>query len=108
MKFLTLIFSIYLLALSIVPCSDAFNAGQNDKENVTFSAAHDHSTENADFCSSFCICNCCTSPVISKFQAYHLPIPIIKIFPEQKFPIRKLSFISVYTGNTWHPPQITA
>ena len=108
MKFLTLIFSFYLLALSIVPCSDAFNSGQTNKETITFSASHDHPTDTADFCSSFCICNCCTSPVISKSHASYLAIPAIKILPEQKFVLRKLSFISVYTGNVWHPPQFTA
>ena len=108
MKFLTLIFSFYLLALSIVPCSDAFNSGQTNKETITFSASHDHPAEAADFCSSFCICNCCTSPVISKPHASYLKIPAVKILSLQKFELRKLSFIAVYTGNVWHPPQITA
>lgn len=108
MKFFTLIFSFYLLALSIVPCSDAFNSGQKDLKTITFSASDDHSTDADDFCTSFCICNCCTSPVISKFQASYLAIPALKILPEQKFALRKLSFIPVYTGNVWHPPQINA
>lgn len=108
MKFFTLIFSFYLLALSVVPCSDSFNAGQNNQNEKTFSASHSHSTDSTDFCSSLCICNCCSSPVIAKFQATSITITKITILPQVNFPLRELSFVSTYTGNVWHPPQIIA
>ena len=60
MKFIALLFSVYFLALSYMPCSD-----QNDCEYAgaksELIADSDHSSHDADseHCSPFCICACC-------------------------------------------------
>lgn len=106
MRMFTLLFCIYLLALSVVPCSDTFMAGQSDKESITFSASHNHTSDNTDFCSPFCICNCCSSPVMSKFKASYTTFTKITFVSQLDFPVRELSFISKYAGVIWNPPQI--
>jgi hypothetical protein len=63
MKFFCYIFSLYFLALSIVPCTDihAMN-GSESAELASFSTdSHENCPhENgSDFCSPFCVCSCC-------------------------------------------------
>ena len=58
MKLITLILSIYFLALNVVPCSDAGNV-KDDSQVVTvidFDGDHD---QDCDLCSPFCQCHCC-------------------------------------------------
>tara|TARA_B100000809_G_scaffold110921_2_gene109489 strand:+ start:19143 stop:19469 length:327 start_codon:yes stop_codon:yes gene_type:complete len=77
MKHLTILLSIYILALSFVTCSDAVASTLHD-ENVTEFAQdidhgdHSHSQE-VDFCSPFCSCQCCQVTVdVFPFHAYTL------------------------------------
>ena len=58
MKFIALILSIYITALTAMPCVDnhAIDNVSNTYELSTQN--HDH-TSDVDLCSPFCFCNCC-------------------------------------------------
>lgn len=107
MKLFSIIVSIYIVALSCLPCADLevdslahtttnFSANHND---------HSHDKEN-DLCSPFCICSCCGSQIVSLFQtdAINFPIPLKSI--KTQLPTYKSVFASNFYGSIWQPPQI--
>jgi len=57
-KFLTIILSLYFLALNVVPCSDSAQANDDaqDVSVVDFDGDHD---QDLELCSPFCQCHCC-------------------------------------------------
>ena len=57
MKFITIILSLLILALSIKPCSDGNNAEDQHQDEI--SANHNHQNDSDDSCPLTCICNCC-------------------------------------------------
>lgn len=108
MKFFTLIFSIYLLAISMLPCGDANNECNTTAPQTETTQNHSHKTDHNDVCSPFCICSCCST--VANFS-----IPESRVIEEktvfaeiQKFPIRDFNFVSNYYGNIWQPPKINA
>lgn len=112
MIFLTKILAVYMLALSLVPCSDGGGGlvtlvnHFSDVEH-SIDADHDHSNDcGDDLCSPFCICSCCSSaldiPIKLPFQLKSLP-------PK---PIEKPSFFSSFIPTSfnhsiWQPPKFS-
>lgn len=105
-KVLTLIFSFYLLALAVMPCSDKDNCQYQSADQSTFATTdhsdHDSDTEN---CSPFCMCACCGQFFSSPFSHYslslHVPVSL------EKFPVYKASFVSEVYLSIWQPPKIS-
>ena len=108
MRLFAYIFSIYILALSVVPCSDASN---DCKSNTTVSErieAHNHNSDHNDFCSPFCTCTCCSTTASLKFTPYKFRIPKPIATSKITYPVRDFSFVSNYCGKIWQPPKINA
>lgn len=115
MKWLTVIWAIFVLALNLVPCSDAYNSC-----NVTVSSghtaqkdeqatAHAHDTDHDDTCSPFCTCACCGM----SFTDLCIKIPTTtpdrnNTYFQKKFVVRNIAFQSSFFGNIWQPPRISA
>ena len=64
MKHLSIILSVYLLALAIIPCVDGvvMEAGHDETHvHVEFdgSDGHNHEHDGDDDCSPLCACSCC-------------------------------------------------
>jgi len=55
------IFSFYLLALALMPCSDGGHEGKTSYEASQVALAEDHPEPccDFDFCSPLCPCDCC-------------------------------------------------
>lgn len=58
MKILALILSVYVIALTAMPCSDD---GVVDNKSLNIEVVQQSQThsEDIDLCSPFCFCNCC-------------------------------------------------
>jgi hypothetical protein len=105
-KVLTLLFSFYLLALAVMPCSDKDDCKYPSGEQTTFATTdhsdHDNDTEN---CSPFCMCACCGQSFSSPFSHYslslHVPVSL------EKFPVYNASFVSEVYLSIWQPPKIS-
>ncbi|HMV08088.1 MAG TPA: hypothetical protein PK325_01335 [Cyclobacteriaceae bacterium] len=64
MKIRALVFTLYLLALALYPCSDAETcADDSDSRAKVELASHDHSQDESDQCTPFCICACCSATI---------------------------------------------
>jgi hypothetical protein len=81
-KVFTLIFSFYLLALAVMPCSDKDDCKYLSADQSTFTTT-DHSDHDSDteHCSPFCMCACCGQTFTSQF------------YPLQFLPTSRSSFI---------------
>ena len=103
MRIIPFILSIYVLALSIIPCSDSITCSDDDY-NVELSQT-EHSinhSDHHDFCTPFCTCACCGTLVSA---------PSTDLIDEVKtsasgtyiFPYR-FNYFFEYTEGIWHPP----
>lgn len=57
MKLLSIILSIYLIGLTVVPCEDDVNKEEISIEQVSNLGSQQET--GADLCSPFCQCHCC-------------------------------------------------
>lgn len=106
MRFLVLIFSFYLLAISVLPCSDAHNDCNNSKSKTELVQTHDHEKDANDFCSPFCNCNCCSTVAVFSHNNSYQKTSIPDLINSEKFPSFDFLFVSNYNGNIWQPPRI--
>lgn len=60
MKTIAALFSIFLLALTLVPCTDVVGEPHEEEATVHAPHHHDHDHEGeTDDCSPLCQCQCC-------------------------------------------------
>jgi len=60
-----IILAIYIAALSVYPCSDPYTCKdelQKGEQMVSVSD-HEHSDQEQDVCTPFCICSCCAAHI---------------------------------------------
>jgi hypothetical protein len=108
MKFLSLILSIAILAVSFVPCTDNLPAKDDNilKKEITSSdkSSKDHNN-TSDNCSPFCTCSCCAA------TAFYSPLsktqPIKVIFKSEKYPLYNISFRTEVYYSIWQPPKLS-
>ncbi len=67
LKLFTIILSIYVTCLALVPCSDFENIQSGQELSVEATHDHDHPDNCNDSCTPFCMCACChTNVVVNK------------------------------------------
>ena len=107
MKFLNIILSIYLVALSCLPCADmeVNSAGHSLVAHQLEQDSHSHDKEN-DLCSPFCVCNCCGSQIVSFFKVETVSFTVVSKSIKTQLPTYKSILTSNFYGSIWQPPQI--
>ncbi len=109
MKLLNYILSIYLIALSCLPCADMEVSSAAHKV-VEISSNHDEKSHNHDkendLCSPFCSCNCCGSQIVSYFKVSNFSFAIVSKNIKTQLPSYTSKFASNFYGSIWQPPQI--
>ena len=105
MKFVTIILSLIILLLSVIPCSDGQNIEDQHQDEI--SVNHNHQEDSDDSCPVTCICNCCgmsiTYEPIKSFSLieYHkISTELITTYQ----PIYRFDFLS----NIWHPHKLNS
>jgi hypothetical protein len=97
MKFLTFIMSIFILALSIVPCADVDASSLKEKSKIETPVSENTQHNNmSDGCGPFCSCNCCvgfTKPEIFQIN------PLITIILDITYP-----YIEKKKSSNTYPP----
>ncbi|MEZ0005863.1 hypothetical protein ABH942_001220 [Flavobacterium sp. 28YEA47A] len=100
--FLTSFLSVYLLVLMILPCNDVH--AQLQTTSSTQISQFQNEQHHEDFCSPFCICACCTTPIVMQsaivFEVPHFDNSYTKT-PSFYKPV-----ISSFFGSIWQPPQL--
>ncbi|MGY0392202.1 DUF6660 family protein [Bizionia sp. KMM 8389] len=88
MKFVTIIFSIYVLALNIIPCEDTIVVSNDVEVAITQLEIDHHEHQEVDMCSPFCICQCCQIN-ITQFQFYSVQFYLENITTQDFFYLNK-------------------
>ncbi|AZA87613.1 hypothetical protein EG349_12835 [Chryseobacterium shandongense] len=108
MKIFVILFSIYFLALSVMPCTDACDINISNSSKSEFTKISNDQTNYKDVCSPFCSCACCHTVVNFTFQSFKISETKPSFGKQQKFPLWAFNFISSYHGHIWQPPKINA
>lgn len=106
MKVFVFIFSFYLLAISLLPCSDAHNECNDSKSKTELVQNHNHQDDANDFCSPFCNCNCCSTITAFSYHNVDQRPSQPGLIKSDKFSTTDFLFVSSYNGNIWQPPRI--
>ncbi|WP_220761415.1 DUF6660 family protein [Flavobacterium sp. UMI-01] len=107
MKILRIILSIYIIALSCMPCADAAY-GIEEKNHIVQSdenSASDHHLE--DNCSPFCVCSCCHCMGLYKFNDFTKDLLTINLFVERNTVAYTTTLFSNFQNAIWQPPQLS-
>lgn len=105
-KWITIILSVYLLALSNMPCADMeVNSAAHKIAQFSSEANHSHDKQN-DLCSPFCVCNCCGAQVLSYQNHIIFDFPVAFSLISIQLPTYNSVFASNFYGSIWQPPQI--
>jgi len=105
-KLFTLIFSFYLLALAVLPCSDKEDCKYMGSEQTTFSTTdHSDHEQDTEHCSPFCMCACCGQTC--GFIYYQTDLGLNFPTTSQKIVVYQSSFVSEVSFSIWQPPKIS-
>ena len=104
MKFVALLISIYVLYMVSVPCIDGASCMTNTHADHTSHHEEPADHNDADGCSPFCICTCCSVTVI--LTAFHFEsdpsyTPVIENIPLNQ------GLTSTFFQHIWQPPKIS-
>ena len=113
MKGIIKILTIYLIALSFVPCGDG-GGGIVEIINHLFDIEHQHISDHEhhsrncgdDDCSPFCVCICCSIAInvpeeITKFRPFTL-----WCFNERPTNLSNI-YSFTFSSSIWHPPTFS-
>ncbi|KXK18225.1 MAG: hypothetical protein UZ08_BCD001001973 [Candidatus Parvibacillus calidus] len=106
MKILVILFSIYFLALSIMPCEDIHHSESHSDELTEISCCTHNDQDHSDFCSPFCNCCCCGTLTAFKTSEYIYPTFFFETHFSKYFIVRDITFVSSFNANIWQPPRI--
>lgn len=86
----------------ILPCNDTH--AQTETSSVTQVSNVENVQHHKDFCTPFCICSCCTTPIIIQTTTT-FEVSFFENFNTQT-PIFYKSITSNFYGSIWQPPQL--
>ncbi len=103
MKILAYILSFYITFLQVIPCVDHLEDNCMQTYQVSQLNNDSQSQHSSDYCSPFCTCNCCSSPIIHQVHNIHF-----ECFTYSKK--HTTNFIPVHINelstSIWQPPKI--
>lgn len=102
MKILTFILSLYVLVLTAIPCVDVPKDNSMSKYELT-NTSSDHHENDTDYCSPFCTCDCCVSPIINNSTIHFTCTPIA----QELITEYHNSLVSSLFAIIWQPPKFS-
>lgn len=104
MKLLNILFSIYLIALSAIPCTDVSAAEHQEEMHMEITHSEEDHSDCEDTCAPFCTCSCCGITM-----AFFYP-ETISLAPGFSYEQKNTAFIlpafSSFNHSIWQPPKI--
>jgi hypothetical protein len=85
-----------------MPCADGY-ACSDEVTEATTATNTEHSSEEEDFCSPFCVCACCAQSAWTSHLSYEIEIALIN----QQIFVYTLSNFSSQIQNIWQPPKLS-
>ena len=103
MKFVTIILSLFILALAIQPCADV--KAENKTKQYQAKAIHEHENDCDHDCPITCVCNCCGMPITYQAIITYNLVLNNQISTETKL-VHQKNYIFSYHSNIWQPPKL--
>lgn len=101
MKSISSILAFLIFIMAIMPCSDGHTC---DEEGQEIALDHNHSEDEKDHCSPFCVCSCCGMKI--NFQDTSNFVSSTTVLNSSY----KFSYSSLYSfsfnQSIWHPPAV--
>lgn len=101
-RLLAFILSLYVSFLITIPCVECHDEYKLAKTEIAHVAGRSHNQE-ADHCSPFCTCTCCSTPVIYLAKAIQLCCYTMHLQPYKEY---RISEVNAPTFSIWQPPQL--
>ncbi len=102
MKILSYIFSIGILILSVIPCEDKlYEPIPIQIMGANHQAPLDSHQHNVDYCSPFCVCNCCQSQVYTS----NTHEATLDALPSDRITIYNINYTSIQLFDFHLPPK---
>jgi len=100
------IFALYIVFMTVYPCNDQNTCADERKAGVAFvdTANHNHTSEEQDFCTPFCICSCCAAHV-QLTSLFNQEFSIFAHNTKQRFLYFERS-VSNTSHSVWQPPKV--
>ena len=103
-KIIAFIFSLYILLLSGMPCTDAQDCNLPTTTQVSATQSHDNHQHETEHCPPLCHCSCC-SVAVSKMPllafTYVKPTFVVK----ENFSFYKSHHLTGFLEAVWQPPK---
>ncbi len=108
MKNFWFIFSIFLLSLSVYPCSENDNCEKKTKSEVSKNNNSQNQQQEAEHCTPFCTCSHCPASVFFiHIITYNLKKKVI-LFQEKKLiSFYNYTYTKTISDKIWQPPKIS-
>ena len=108
MKKFWLLFSILILTLSVLPCSDAIECNDKTKVEITQQENHEKHNHNSEQCPPFCSCACC-GVQLANFENELMFFKENNIFSflKEKISSYQTIYIQKLADKIWQPPKIS-
>ena len=113
MKLFSLILTVYIFCLAIMPCSDihlVLNEVEHSAAYHSDHESHDHNQNKEQHCSPFCTCTCCHTLINFEFGNKDI-IPVklfVQISTDDNTFLYYDSPSSTYRNTIWQPPKVNA
>lgn len=106
MKIFCFTFIVYIVVLSVQPCQD-FLAAFDDGDKVNAEVAHvsELPAEEADDCSPFCICSCCSHAVADRCVFRSIAADTVIATTELKPNTYRNPYTNGFHTSIWQPPK---
>jgi hypothetical protein len=103
MKIFACILSLYVVALTAIPCIDATEDMMLQHTDQTHQTTNEHQNDTGH-CSPFCTCYCCASPII--YQACTAYISGI-LLSQKHHAGYSTACVSSLPDTIWQPPKLS-
>jgi hypothetical protein len=105
-RIITIIFSFYILILSLLPCGDKSDCKDNSASHIEYGTTdHSDHPQDSETCSPFCICVCCGQTI--NFLSFQQLAFNINPVSEKQIIFYRQSVLQEITSAIWQPPKIS-
>lgn len=101
MKYIAVILSVYVMALTAMPCTDV-HAADTNSASLELLVQNQNHTNIVDLCSPFCFCHCCQTLSFPSFFRISF-INLVDFTLDIEF--KESTFLS-HIVSIWQPPKI--
>ena len=101
MKYITLILSIYFLALTTMPCIDK-PLENNIQQGLSYIQSDLDDHQNCTACSPFCFCDCCVTPIFQQITNIRFDCLLLSEKINSQIDI---IIVPSHLTSIWQPPK---